>query len=193
MFLISTRAGGIGINLIGANRCVIFDASWNPSYDTQSIFRIYRLGQTKEVYIYRFLSQGTMEEKIYQRQVTKQSLSQRVVDEHQLDRHFTSNELRELYAFEPDADTSEIPNLPSDDLMKRLLLDCKKWIVRYHDHESLLENKIDEGLSEEDRKAAWDEYEAELNPVRFIPNLENNQVPFNVNFFNISFILDFEF
>jgi transcriptional regulator ATRX len=43
-----------------------------------------------------------MEEKIYQRQITKQSVAQRVLDEHQLDRHFTSHELRELYAFEPD-------------------------------------------------------------------------------------------
>jgi transcriptional regulator ATRX len=105
--------------------------------------------------------------------VTKQSLSQRVIDEHQLDRHFTSNELRELYAFEPDNGESEIPNMPSDELLKNLLLDCKKWIVRYHDHESLLENKIDEGLTEEDRKAAWEEYENERTN------------PFNANAFNL--------
>ncbi|UJR15474.1 hypothetical protein I4U23_002417 [Adineta vaga] len=173
LFLISTLAGGIGINLTGSNRVIVFDASWNPSHDTQAIFRSYRFGQKKPVYIYRFLAHGTMEEKIYQRQVVKQSISQRVVDDHQLDRHFTQNDIKELYNFKreklPEARSAstlltELGTefnyaVPKDHLLLDLLYEHNRWIHSYHSHDSLLENKIDEGLTEEERRKALEEYE----------------------------------
>ncbi|XP_072483059.1 transcriptional regulator ATRX isoform X9 [Notamacropus eugenii] len=170
LFIISTKAGSLGINLVAANRVIIFDASWNPSYDIQSIFRVYRFGQNKPVYVYRFLAQGTMEDKIYDRQVTKQSLSFRVVDQQQVERHFTMNELTELYTFEPDLlddpnsekkKKRDTPMLPKDTILAELLQIHKEHIVGYHEHDSLLDHKEEEELTEEERKAAWAEYEAE--------------------------------
>uniref|UniRef100_A0A4X1W2H4 Transcriptional regulator ATRX n=1 Tax=Sus scrofa TaxID=9823 RepID=A0A4X1W2H4_PIG len=142
LFIISTKAGSLGINLVAANRVIIFDASWNPSYDIQSIFRVYRFGQTKPVYVYRFLAQGTMEDKIYDRQVTKQSLSFRVVDQQQVERHFTMNELTELYTFEPDLlddpnsekkKKRDTPMLPKNVILGELLVLHKQNILSYHE------------------------------------------------------------
>ncbi|XP_075814057.1 transcriptional regulator ATRX isoform X14 [Microtus pennsylvanicus] len=202
LFIISTKAGSLGINLVAANRVIIFDASWNPSYDIQSIFRVYRFGQTKPVYVYRFLAQGTMEDKIYDRQVTKQSLSFRVVDQQQVERHFTMNELTELYTFEPDLlddpnsekkKKRDTPMLPKDTILAELLQIHKEHIVGYHEHDSLLDHKEEEELTEEERKAAWAEYEAEkkgltmrfniptgtnLPPVTF--SSQTPYIPFNL-------------
>ncbi|XP_039264997.2 transcriptional regulator ATRX-like [Styela clava] len=192
LFLISTRAGSLGVNLVGANRVIIFDASWNPSHDTQSMFRVYRFGQTRKCYIYRLIAEGTMEEKIYQRQVNKQSLAFRVVDEQQINRHFTANSLAEMYTFNPttpDIGKDEpTPIVPKDEVLADILSDprTKYMVASYHEHDSLLDHQVDEELTEEERKAAWEEYEMikkghaptiSLQDWRQQSNLSNTQRP----------------
>ncbi|KAK9862888.1 hypothetical protein WJX84_009991 [Apatococcus fuscideae] len=72
LFLISTRAGGLGLNLTAANKVVIMDPSWNPAHDLQAQDRAYRIGQARDVTVYRLISTGTVEELIYDRQLYKQ-------------------------------------------------------------------------------------------------------------------------
>ncbi|THH04714.1 hypothetical protein EW145_g5316 [Phellinidium pouzarii] len=74
IFLISTLAGGTGLNLTGANKVVIFDPNWNPAHDLQAMDRAYRFGQTRDVHVYRLLGAGSIEELIYARQVYKQQM-----------------------------------------------------------------------------------------------------------------------
>ena len=73
-FLLSTRVGGEGITLTGADRVLVIDPAWNPCVDAQAVDRAYRIGQTRDVLIYRLVTCNTVEEKIYKRQLLKGSL-----------------------------------------------------------------------------------------------------------------------
>lgn len=101
VFLVSSKAGGVGLNIIGANRLILFDPDWNPANDLQAMARVWREGQKKNVYIYRLLTTGSIEEKVFQRQLAKQGLSEALVDAvGQETRHFSRDELRGLFQVE---------------------------------------------------------------------------------------------
>jgi DNA repair and recombination RAD54-like protein len=80
VFMLSSKAGGCGLNLIGANRLIMFDPDWNPANDDQAMARVWRDGQKKRCFIYRLVTAGTIEEKMLQRQLHKKALSGVVVD-----------------------------------------------------------------------------------------------------------------
>ncbi|KAL7392137.1 hypothetical protein ABVT39_019953 [Epinephelus coioides] len=86
--LVSTLAGGLGLNFVGANVVVLFDPTWNPASDLQAIDRAYRIGQCRDVTVLRLISLGTVEEVIYLRQVYKQQLQSSVVGKESARRYF---------------------------------------------------------------------------------------------------------
>uniref|UniRef100_A0A914LR06 DNA repair and recombination protein RAD54-like n=2 Tax=Meloidogyne TaxID=189290 RepID=A0A914LR06_MELIC len=96
-FLLTTKVGGLGINLTGANRVLIYDPDWNPSTDAQARERALRIGQQRAVTVYRLLTSGTIEEKIYQRQIFKHFLANRVLVNPKQQRFFKTNDLHELF------------------------------------------------------------------------------------------------
>ncbi|CAL9164856.1 protein CHROMATIN REMODELING 20-like isoform X1 [Musa acuminata AAA Group] len=188
--LISTRAGSLGINLYAANRVIVVDGSWNPTYDLQAIYRVWRYGQTKPVYAYRLMAHGTMEEKIYKRQVTKEGLAARVVDRQQIHRTMSKEEILHLFDFGDDEnadmleqdhrnpmtsshdETNEVgclgnheclPFNTADKLMENLLRrHYPRWIANYHEHETLLQENEAERLSKEEQDMAWQTYRRSL-------------------------------
>ena len=96
-FLLSAKAGGTGLNLIGASRLVLFDVDWNPATDLQAMARIHRDGQKRKCVIYRFLMAGGIDEKIWQRQITKIGLASNVMDRTGGTSNFTQDELKDLF------------------------------------------------------------------------------------------------
>ena len=122
-FLLSAKAGGVGINLIGASRLVLFDVDWNPATDLQAMARIHRDGQKRPCIIYRFLLAGGIDEKIWQRQVTKLGLASNVMDQQNLANSFSQAELRDLFRLD------EGPTCQTHDLLGCRCNDNKAPIV----------------------------------------------------------------
>ena len=104
VFLLSAKAGGTGLNLIGASRLILFDIDWNPATDLQAMARVHRDGQTRPCYIYRLLTQGALDEKIFQRQASKTGLADSIVDGKASVSSFTRDELRDLFTLDESQD-----------------------------------------------------------------------------------------
>ncbi len=178
LFIVSTRAGSLGINLVGANRVVVLDASWNPCHDSQAVCRVYRYGQTKHTYIYRLVSDNSLEKKIYDRQVSKQGMSDRVVDESNPDNQFTSRDIHKLICdgeVDPEPPTEEeVRHLvsprdetgaecpPVDGVLSHVISECRELLTRApFAHESLLIDRREKRLSRAEKRLAERSYQME--------------------------------
>nr|XP_022343269.1 DNA excision repair protein ERCC-6-like isoform X3 [Crassostrea virginica] len=101
VFLLTTQVGGVGLTLTAADRVIIYDPSWNPATDAQAVDRVFRIGQDKNVVIYRLITCGTVEEKIYRRQIFKDSITRQTTGNTKNPyRYFTKQELKELFTLD---------------------------------------------------------------------------------------------
>ncbi|KAI7730455.1 hypothetical protein M8C21_000925 [Ambrosia artemisiifolia] len=113
IFILTTKVGGLGTNLTGANRVIIFDPDWNPSTDMQARERAWRIGQTKDVTVYRLITRGTIEEKVYHRQIYKHFLTNKILKNPQQKRFFKARDMKDLFRLGDDRDngSTETSNL----------------------------------------------------------------------------------
>ncbi|XP_020088480.1 protein CHROMATIN REMODELING 24 [Ananas comosus] len=97
IFLLTSQVGGLGLTLTKADRVIVVDPAWNPSTDNQSVDRAYRIGQTKDVLVYRLMTSGTIEEKIYKMQVFKGGLFRTATEHKEQTRYFSKKDIQELF------------------------------------------------------------------------------------------------
>ncbi|EGV64145.1 hypothetical protein CANTEDRAFT_122352 [Yamadazyma tenuis ATCC 10573] len=118
VFLLTTKVGGLGINLTGADRIIIYDPDWNPSTDMQARERAWRLGQKRDIVIYRLMITGSIEEKIYHRQIFKTFLTNKILKDPKQRRFFKMNDLHDLFSL-GDQDDSEQTSNSSRSVIKK--------------------------------------------------------------------------
>ncbi|MCL7031697.1 hypothetical protein MKW94_006812 [Papaver nudicaule] len=121
IFILTTKVGGLGTNLTGANRVIIFDPDWNPSTDMQARERAWRIGQTRDVTVYRLITRGTIEEKVYHRQIYKHFLTNKILKNPQQRRFFKARDMKDLFVLQDDGEgasteTSNIFSQLSEDI-----------------------------------------------------------------------------
>ncbi|TDH69322.1 hypothetical protein CCR75_002567 [Bremia lactucae] len=123
-FLLSTRAGGLGINLATADIVILFDSDWNPQVDLQAMDRAHRIGQTKIVRVFRFITDGTVEEKIVERAERKLYLDAAIIQQGRLaqqNRKLSKDELMTMVRFGADEIFNARGSMITDDDIDAIL------------------------------------------------------------------------
>ncbi|KAK8611770.1 hypothetical protein V6N13_131812 [Hibiscus sabdariffa] len=120
IFILTTKVGGLGTNLTGADRVIIFDPDWNPSTDMQARERAWRIGQKRDVTVYRLITRGTIEEKVYHRQIYKHFLTNKILKNPQQRRFFKARDMKDLFTLNDEekgsTETSNIFGQLSEDV-----------------------------------------------------------------------------
>lgn len=151
-FILSTRSGGLGINLTGADAVIFYDSDWNPAMDAQAQDRAHRIGQTRDVHIYRLVSEHTVEENILRKAQQKRHLDFLVMAEGQFTTDFFSRaNLRELVTGSDDNDTNNDEANDNDDTEELSFEALESAMAQVEDEEDVVAMKgaKEEFLSEQ--------------------------------------------
>eukprot|EP00762_Andalucia_godoyi_P005403 ANDGO_08372.mRNA.1 Protein PHOTOPERIOD-INDEPENDENT EARLY FLOWERING 1 len=129
VFLLSTRAGGVGMNLTGADTVIFYDTDWNPAMDAQAQDRCHRIGQTREVHIYRLLTKRTVEESVLRRAMEKRAMAFKVLrdDVRRFDHTSTAVEVDDVVVDEDVSSAFYARNIMHD-LRDVFQQECKEWL-----------------------------------------------------------------
>ncbi|KAI8223112.1 Protein CHROMATIN REMODELING 20 [Colletotrichum sp. SAR 10_99] len=166
VYLISTTAGGIGLNIYGANRVVLFDFKYNPVNEQQAVGRAYRIGQQKPVFVYKLLSGGTFESAMQNRSVFKTQLASRVVDKENPKRWSKKdNEYLKDRETPPRQDLTH--HMGKDSVLDSLLSnpELSQGICDIETTDTFEEHDPDDVLTAEDRKDVEDQVRAPPMPI----------------------------
>lgn len=161
VFLISTRAGGLGLNLQGANRVIIYDFGFNPSWEEQAVGRAYRLGQKQPVFVYKMRAGGTFEDAIHNKSIFKTQLFSRVVDQKNVVRHAKKDV--EDYLFIPEGvDSVDFSDcMGKDELLDRVLARAPGMVRNLVLTETFQREDEDDVLTAEERTRAEEQVKLE--------------------------------
>ncbi|KAK0416688.1 hypothetical protein QR680_012632 [Steinernema hermaphroditum] len=178
IFMLSTRAGGLGLNLQTADTVVIFDSDWNPHQDMQAQDRAHRIGQKREVRVFRLITVNSVEERILAAAKYKLNMDSKVIQAGKFDQRSTNAERRQMLEriIQEESDDEEEDDVPDDDAINEMLARDQKELDLFM--------KMDI-----DRRRA--EAEADLRHRK--PRLvEENEIPDNIIKFNEKFSNDGE-
>ncbi|XP_008791071.2 DNA excision repair protein CSB [Phoenix dactylifera] len=131
IFILTTKVGGLGTNLTGADRVIIYDPDWNPSTDMQARERAWRIGQKREVTVYRLITRGTIEEKVYHRQIYKHFLTNKILKNPQQRRFFKAKDMKDLFMLQ---DGREGGSTETSDIFSQLFEEVNVGIGNGYQH-----------------------------------------------------------
>lgn len=154
-FILSTRSGGLGLNLTGADTVIFYDSDWNPAMDAQAQDRCHRIGQTRDVHIYRLITESTIEERILTKANQKRQLNNLVIQSGYFTPDFFKNmDVNDLFNVNKDVDQSAVENGKSDQVEED---------INEKDIERLLSNTEDKEDVDALKRAKQEEVEAQNN------------------------------